>query len=98
MESLEVEGYGTWRLDDTLPYFAAHANVSLIRLIGESRLLTSDHRGMQTVWVMGNETELLDKVPRPEVEGYLTFGGNVYGNATHWPEVIQYSDEWAEEQ
>lgn len=30
--------------------------------------------GMQTVWVMGNETEVLGKVPRPDVEGYLTVG------------------------
>ncbi len=30
---------------------------------------------MQTIWVMGNETDVLDKVPRPEVEGYLTYGG-----------------------
>ena len=27
--------------------------------------------GMQTVWVMGNETDVLGKVPRPDVEGYL---------------------------
>jgi L-ascorbate oxidase len=53
---------------------------------------------MQTVWVMGNETEVLDKVPRPQVEGYLAYGGNVYGNATHWPEVIHYNDAWAQQQ
>lgn len=61
-------------------------------------MLTSDHRGMQTVWVMGNETEVLDRVPRPEVEGYLTYGGNVYGNESHWPEVVHYNDLWAENQ
>jgi hypothetical protein len=47
---------------------------------------------MQTVWVMGNETEVLGKVPRPEVEGYLTYGGNVYGNESHWPTVVHYND------
>jgi hypothetical protein len=30
---------------------------------------------MRTIWVMGNETEVLGKVPRPEVERYLTYGG-----------------------
>ena len=56
------------------------------------------NRGMQTVWVMGNETEVLDKVPRPEVEGYLTYGGNVNGNESHWPEVVHFDDYWASNQ
>ena len=47
---------------------------------------------MQTVWVMGNETEVLGKVPRPEVEGYLAYGGDVYGNESHWPTVVHYND------
>jgi hypothetical protein len=53
---------------------------------------------MQTIWVMGNETEVLDKVPRPEVEGYLTYAGDVYGNETHSPTVVHYFDSWAEHQ
>lgn len=58
--------------------------------------------GMQTVWVMGNETEVL-KLPRPEVEGYLTFGGDVYGNESHWASVVHYQDvggpgAWTEDQ
>ena len=57
-----------------------------------------DNRGMQTVWVMGNETEVLEKVPRPEVEGYLTYGGSVYGNESHWPTVLHYQDDWADSQ
>jgi L-ascorbate oxidase len=61
-------------------------------------MLLISNRGMQTVWVMGNEAEVLYWVPRPEVEGYLTYGGNVYGNETHWPEVVHYSDTWAEDQ
>lgn len=81
-------GWRAWRLRVTEPgVWMIHCHILQHMLMG-----------MQTVWVMGNETELLDKVPRPEVEGYLTYGGNVYGNATHWPEVVQYSDEWAEEQ
>jgi hypothetical protein len=57
---------------------------------------------MRTVWVMGNETEVL-KLPRPEVEWYLTYGGNVYGNESHWPSVVHYQDApgadgWTENQ
>ena len=60
--------------------------------------LLTENRGMQTTWVMGNETEVLEKVPRPEVEGYLTYGGDVYGNESHWPTVVHYFDAWAENQ
>jgi len=58
-------------------------------------MLIDLNRGMQTVWVMGNETEVLGKVPTPEVQGYLTYGGDVYGNASHWPSVVNYDDNWA---
>jgi hypothetical protein len=30
--------------------------------------------GMQTVWVFGDPSDIL-KLPRPRVEGYLTYGG-----------------------
>jgi len=53
---------------------------------------------MQIVWLMGNSTEVLGKVPRPEVEGYLSFDGDVYGNDSHWLTVVHYNDAWAEEQ
>jgi len=45
--------------------------------------------GMQTAWVMGNQTELLT-IDKPDVEGYLTYGGSVYGNESHYPEVVQF--------
>ena len=48
-------------------------------------------QGMQTVWVFGDARDVLS-LPRPEVEGYLTFGGDVYGNATHYPAVIHFSE------
>lgn len=54
--------------------------------------------GMQTVFVMGNETEVLGQVPLPEVEGYLTYGGSVNGNESHWPEVVHFNDVWAQSQ
>ena len=44
--------------------------------------------GMQTVWVMGNQSELL-KVPYPDVTGYLDYGGSVYGNDSYSPRVVQ---------
>ena len=44
---------------------------------------------MQNVWVVGNKTDLLS-VPRPLVDGYLTFGGSVMGNQTHDPEGVQF--------
>ena len=47
---------------------------------------------MQTVWVLGDAADILQK-PRPDVEGYLTFGGNVYGNETHAPTVMHFFDE-----
>jgi hypothetical protein len=43
--------------------------------------------GMQTAWVFGNADDIL-RLPRPMVQGYLTYGGSVYGNLTHWPEVV----------
>lgn len=57
------------------------------------------HRGMQTVWVMGNETEVLGQVPAPDdVEGYLSYGGNVYGNESHWPQVVEFNSYWTDHQ
>ena len=47
---------------------------------------------------MGNSTEVLGQVPRPEVEGYLTYGGSVVGNHSHWPQVVEFFDAWTESQ
>ena len=47
--------------------------------------------GMQTVWVFGDTAEVL-ALPKPEVTGYLTYGGSAYGNQTHAPEVVHFSD------
>jgi len=48
--------------------------------------------------VIGNETEVLGKVPRPEVEGYLTYGGSVNENESHAPNVVHYFDDWTTSQ
>lgn len=38
--------------------------------------------GMQTVWVMGNETQILT-VPVEHVLGYLEYGGSVVSSFLH---------------
>ncbi|KAL9619040.1 MAG: hypothetical protein Q9160_006295 [Pyrenula sp. 1 TL-2023] len=48
--------------------------------------------GMQTVWVMGNASEITGGTAPDLVEGYLEFGGSAYGNATHDPLVNHYFD------
>lgn len=48
-------------------------------------------QGMQTVWVFGDAEDVM-KLPKPEVEGYLTYGGDVVGNATHDPVVIHWGE------
>ncbi|KAL7916205.1 multicopper oxidase [Trichoderma velutinum] len=45
--------------------------------------------GMQTVWVFGDAGDILNLEP-PDVAGYLKYGGNVNGNATHHPVVVHY--------
>ena len=47
--------------------------------------------GMQTVWVFGDAEEVM-ALPKVEVEGYLTYGGSVYGNSSHAPDVIHFSE------
>lgn len=47
--------------------------------------------GMQTVWVFGDSHQLM-ALPKPEVQGYLTFGGDAYGNQSHAPQVVHFSD------
>lgn len=47
--------------------------------------------GMQTAWVFGDAQDILS-VPKPEVDGYLTYGGDVYGNSSHAPRVLHFSE------
>jgi L-ascorbate oxidase len=49
------------------------------------------------VWVMGNSSQVL-AVDQPDVEGYLNYGGSVYGNKTHAPEVVHYFTNWTQTQ
>lgn len=47
--------------------------------------------GMQTVWVFGNAGEIMT-LPEVNVEGYLAYGGNAYGNESHSPNVVDFSE------
>ncbi|RMD40596.1 hypothetical protein DV735_g4534, partial [Chaetothyriales sp. CBS 134920] len=50
--------------------------------------ITEEDVGMQTVWVFGNTSEILAKFPsQPYVNGYLTYGGDAYGNGSYDPLV-----------
>ncbi|KAE8448912.1 hypothetical protein EG329_008708 [Mollisiaceae sp. DMI_Dod_QoI] len=81
-------GWRAWRLNVTEPgVWMIHCHILQHMLMG-----------MQTIWVMGNSSEVLGKVPSPEVDGYLTYGGDVYGNKTHAPHVVHFLDNWEEAQ
>lgn len=56
--------------------------------------------GMQTVWVFGNGTDIMGKVPYPQVEGYLEYGGSAFGNQTNDPVMVafQEAETWIEDQ
>ena len=46
--------------------------------------------GMQTVWVMGNASEITRGTSPDLVSGYLSYGGDAYGNASHDPLVYHH--------
>ncbi|KJZ74145.1 hypothetical protein HIM_06376 [Hirsutella minnesotensis 3608] len=73
-------GWRVWRLRITQPgVWLVHCH-TLPHMI----------QGLQTVWVHGDADQLL-KVGRPDVDGYLTYGGDAYGNITHTPRVIHFN-------
>lgn len=47
--------------------------------------------GMQSVWVVGNATEI-QRLPTELSAGYFTYGGSVYGNETWQPDVCEQFD------
>lgn len=49
--------------------------------------------GMQAVWIMGNATEITHGAFPELVAGYLTYGGDAYGNATYAPFVTHYYED-----
>ena len=79
VEENQVASWRAWRLRVTDPgVWMVHCH-TLQHMI----------QGMQTVWLHGDSADIL-KVGYPDVTGYLTYGGDVYGNATHAPTVIHF--------
>lgn len=90
-------GWRAWRLKVSEPgawllhcHTLAHMiMVSGILLLNNAWLIQM--QGMQSVWVFGDEADIL-KVPKPMVEGYLSYGGGAYGNTTHVPCAVHHYD------
>ena len=45
---------------------------------------------MQTIWVFGDATTILNALPHPYIAGYLEYGGSAYGNDSYDPMVLSY--------
>ncbi|KAH7408030.1 putative laccase [Cadophora sp. MPI-SDFR-AT-0126] len=72
-------GWRAWRLEVTQPgVWMIHCHILQHMLMG-----------MQTIWVMGNASQVMS-VDRPDVEGYLTYGGDVLGDENRWPSVVEF--------
>lgn len=48
--------------------------------------------GMQAVFMMGNSSEITRGTSPDLVSGYLTYGGDAYGNMTYDPLVNHFGD------
>ncbi|QIW98575.1 hypothetical protein AMS68_004093 [Peltaster fructicola] len=73
------QGWRAWRLKVDVPgVWMIHCHILQHMIMG-----------MQTVWVMGNATEITAHL-QPYVSGYLTYGGDAYGNASYDPLVNHY--------
>ncbi|KAL1853720.1 hypothetical protein Plec18170_005111 [Paecilomyces lecythidis] len=78
------QGWRAWRLKVTDPgVWILHCHTLQHMIEG----------GMQTVWVMGNASQITRDMSLELTEGYLTFGGDAYGNSTYDPFVTHYYDE-----
>lgn len=77
----EKMGWRVWRLRITDP------GVWMVHCHTLQHML----QGMQTVWVHGDAEDILT-VPKPQVEGYLNYGGDVYGNGSHSPQVLHFNE------
>ncbi|KJZ71745.1 hypothetical protein HIM_08887 [Hirsutella minnesotensis 3608] len=74
-------GWRVWRMRITQPgVWMVHCHI-LAHMVS----------GMQTVWVHGDGKDLL-KAPRPDVAGYLEYGGDAYGNVSHAPRVLHFHE------
>ncbi|MCJ1281004.1 hypothetical protein MMC26_000322 [Xylographa opegraphella] len=98
-------GWRAWRLRVTEPgVWMIHCHILQHMIMGKSTFKDSespdlvfngktdidlDMTGMQTVWVMGNESEIMT-VPADDIQGYLVYGGNVYGNESFDPSSVHF--------
>ena len=79
----QKHGWRAWRLRVTEPgVWMVHCH-TLQHMI----------MGMQTVWVFGDTQDILGPaVGELDLQGYLTYGGDVVGNRTHDPEVVHWGE------
>lgn len=77
-----AQGWRAWRLRIT------EKNVGVWMV--HCHILQHMIMGMQTVWVMGNQEQVLGRLGYPDVQGYLDYGGSVVGNTTNWPAVVEF--------
>ncbi|KAK9311319.1 Cupredoxin [Lipomyces starkeyi] len=75
-------GWRAWRLRVT------NAGVWL----AHCHILQHMMMGMQTVWVFGDRNDVL-RLGYPAVKGYLSYGGEAYGNSSRWPTCVHYWDD-----
>ncbi|KAI0534387.1 Cupredoxin [Xylaria digitata] len=77
----EVRAWRAWRVRvENAGVWMAHCHI-LQHMIS----------GMQIPFIFGDTKDIVN-VGIPEVRGYLTYGGDVYGNSTHAPTVIHFSE------
>ncbi|KAI1272699.1 Cupredoxin [Xylaria sp. FL0933] len=77
----EVRSWRAWRVRvEDAGVWMAHCHI-----------LQHMAQGMQIPFVFGDMKDIVT-VGIPEVQGYLTYGGDVYGNSSHAPTVIHFSE------
>ncbi|KAI0470097.1 Cupredoxin [Xylariaceae sp. FL0804] len=80
-----TSGWRAWRLkvtEDNVGAWMMHCHI-----------LAHAVMGMQTVWVFGNATDILQEIPEPYLNGYLEYGGSAYGNESYDPLTVSFFDE-----
>ncbi|KAJ6443434.1 RTA1 domain protein [Purpureocillium lavendulum] len=75
------QGWRAWRLR------AEQAGVWMVHCHTLQHMV----EGMQTVWVHGDAADLM-RVGPVDAQGYLEYGGDVYGNGSHAPRVVHFHD------
>ena len=77
----QVQGWRAWRLRvEAAGVWMVHCH-TLHHMV----------QGMQTVWVFGNAEDIM-RVGRPDVDGYLEYGGNVSGKESEPAQVLHFHE------